>query len=267
MVVISWSRVSVHVIRYVYFLRIRLSHNMNVRDNGRNDVVGEDFPSILNELKHMGCVLLMTGDVGASVRTRQTRRLFGDPTIERERILVLTDTVRTQYIDNLPNGLSPDHPSVHLLNYREPLRAQTEAESPAPDPATPDLGDSDLETATVDDLTDLRETIMDTITVIETDSTPLAAATLRLGLTDLSVLLDLYGIDRVESFVGSVGDAVRDHRGMGFFYLAVANDDPVVQSLLPYFDIHIALRESPSAPATHRWYLPEYDLSSGWLEF
>lgn len=101
---------------------------MNVRDGRRNDavggVIGEDFPATLNELKHSGSVILMTGNVGTGLKSGQTRRLFGDPTIDRERVLVLTDTVRTEYIDNLPNGLSPDHPSVHLLNYREPLRAE-----------------------------------------------------------------------------------------------------------------------------------------------
>lgn len=233
---------------------------MNVRDDRRNDAVGgaigEDFPATLNELKHRGCVILMTGDVGAGLRSKQTRRLFGDPTIDRERVLVLTDTARMQYIDNLPNGLSPDHPSVHLLNYREPLRAEANDADTIP---------VDSDSATVSELVDLQDTVIDTITAIEADSTPLAAGKLRLGLTDLSVLIDLYGIDRAESFVQYVGDTVRDHRGMGFFYLAVANDDPIVQSLLPYFDIHIALRESLSHPASHRWSLPEYDMTSGWL--
>ena len=238
---------------------------MNVRDDGRNDtdegIIGDDFASTLDELKHSGCALLLTGDVSATVRATQTRRLFGDPAIDRERVLVLTDTTRTKYIDNLPDGLSPDHPSVHLLNYRALLRA--DGESSVPD--TPILAASDPETATVSDLDDLHETITDTITTIETRSTFLAAGKLRIGLTDLGVLLDLYGIDRTESFVQSIGTIVRDRRGMGFFYLAAANDDPIVQSLLPYFDIHIALHESPSAPARHRWYLPEYDLTSGWL--
>lgn len=241
---------------------------MNVRDSEGNDVIGEvigeDFPATLDELKYRGCVILMSGDVGASIRARQTRRLFGDPTIDRERVLILTDTVRTQYIDNLPNGLSPDHPSVHLLNYREPLRAEVNDESTVPDPDAPILADSDSD-VTVSELTDLRTTIMDTISMIESRSTPLAAGKLRLGLTDLSVLIDLYGIDRAETFVESVGTTVRDHRGMGFFHLAVANDDPVVRSLLPYFDIHIAFRESPTVRARHCWYLTEYDLSSGWL--
>jgi hypothetical protein len=240
---------------------------MNVRNGGRNDtdegMIGDDFASTINELKHSGCVLLLTGDVSAVVQAKQTRRLFGDPAIDRERVLVLTDTARTKYIDNLPDGLSPDHPSVHLLNYREPLRAETDGESSVPD--TPILVASDSETATVSDLADLHETITDTITAIETRSTFLAAGKLRIGLTDLGVLLDLYGTDRTESFVQSIGTIVRDRRGMGFFYLAAANDDPIVQSLLPYFDIHIALHESPSAPARHRWYLPEYDLTSGWL--
>jgi hypothetical protein len=240
---------------------------MNVRNGGRNDtderMIGDDFSSTLDELKHSGCVLLMTGDVSAGVRATQTRRLFGDPTIDRERVLVLTDTARTKYIDNLPDGLSPDHPSVHLLNYREPLRAETGSDSSVPD--TPIIAESDSATATVSDLDNLHDSITDTITAIETRSTFLAAGKLRIGLTDLGVLLDLYGIDRTESFVESIGTIVRDCRGMGFFYLAAANDDPVIQSLLPYFDIHIALHESLSTSARHRWYLPDYDLTSGWL--
>lgn len=233
----------------------------NKRTDTVEETIGDDFADTLHELKDKGCLLLVTGDVSAGARAKQTRRLFGDPMIDRERVLVLTDTDRTQYIDNLPNGLSPDHPSVHLLNYREPLRTETDSESSVPETHTPIGSEPEV---TVDGLSDLREAITDTIAAIETHSTSLTSGELRICLTDLSILLDLYGIDATESFVQAFGTVVRDSRGMGFCYLSVANDDPIVRSLLPFFDIHIELRESSDA-VSHRWHLPAYDLSSEWL--
>lgn len=236
---------------------------MDVRSAGVNyaagDEIGRDFTATLEELKHKGCSLLVTGDVDGRTRAKQTRRLFGDPTIDRERVLVLTNPARRQYIDTLPAGMSPDHPSVHLLNYREPRASDDEPDSEASVSSPPAS-----ETA-VDGLGGLQDTISDTITGIQSHTTFLAAGALRLGLTDLSVLLELYGIDATKTFVQATGAEVRDRRGMGFCHLSVPSDDPIVRSLLPFFDIHIELREPAANPVCHRWHLCAYELSSAWL--
>lgn len=236
---------------------------MDVRSAGVNhavDGIGRDFAATLEELKHRGCSLLVTGDVDSRTRAKQTRRLFGDPTIDRERVLVLTDTSRRQCIDTLPPGMTPDHPSVHLLNHRESRAVSVWAASDEADVS------SRLESETgVDGLTGLRDAITDTIAGIQTRTTFLAAGALRLGLTDLSVLLDLYGIDATKSFVRATSSEIRDARGMGFCYLSVSSDDPIVRALLPFFDIHIELREPAANPTRHRWHLCAYDLSSAWL--
>lgn len=229
-------------------------------NHAAGDGIGRDFATTLEELKHRGCSLLVTGDVDSRTRAKQTRRLFGDPTIDRERVLVLTDTDRRQCIDTLPPGMTPDHPSVHLLNYHEPSAVSVRAD------ADESGVSSRLESETaVDGLTDLRDAITDTIVGIQTRATFLAAGALRLGLTDLSVLLDLYGIDATKSFVRTTSSEIRDARGMGFCYLSEPSDDPIVRSLLPFFDIHIELREPTANPARHRWHLCAYDLSSAWL--
>lgn len=223
---------------------------------------GQEFAAALDDLKHTGCFLLVTGDVDDPVRIKQTQHLFGDPAIDRERVLVLTNTTRTRYSDYLPHGMAPDHPSVHLVDYREPLRSDTVTETRVGKAGrSPDAS----EQVQTDGLDDLNETITDTIAPIRERPMPLAASELRVCLTDLSVLLDRYGVAATTSFVRTVGKTVRAARGMGFCYLSVANDDPVIGPLSSQFDVHIELRESVADPARHRWYLPDYELASEWI--
>lgn len=224
---------------------------------GDETTVGLDFAGALGELKHAGCTLFVTGNVTESVCAAQARKLFGDPSVSHERVLVVTDTVHAQSSEYLPDDVSTDSQSVHLVDYRAPLRSGTVTQDGQSDAATT--------SSSVDSVDIVRDSVLETLDSIQSRREPARPSELRVGVVTLSGLLDQYGLDETESFVEAVSTAVREARGMGFFYLPVPTSDPAIDALAPLFDVHVEMRTHGGDTPEHRWNLSDYGLITEWL--
>ena len=206
------------------------------------------FEDVLASLKQSGCNLLVTGAVADDVTARATRKLLGTPTEPRERVLALTDSVVENPVTYLPGSLYPHHDGVDILDYRDIGRSASTAERS--DGGTPRTLDA------------IGEELCATVTRRGRDTTP---AQLRLGVVSLQSLLDRHDADAVERFLDRVTGTVLDTCGMAHYHLRLPDDDPAVESLSPFFDARIELRQLDGMIPEQQWHVPAKDVESGWV--
>lgn len=213
-----------------------------------------DFESYLRALKRHGCNLLVTGEASKENFAAMSRRLLGTPSDHRVRMLGLTNTSATDAGSLLPDGVSTSDPAVQLFEYNSPTRSvATEAPSPSTTP-------------TRSDLVEFQDSICDAIATHDAESEPLAAAELRVGVTDLCPLVSDYETETVAEFVRTVGSEVLRARGMAHYCLPTSVHEPIVADLQPAFDARIEIRKGNGHPPMHRWYVPEHDITTPWVE-
>lgn len=234
-----------------------MSSGNRLRDGGgdsseRFSLGDPEFESFLGALKRHGCNLLVTGEAGDEVFAAMTRRLLGTSTEERIRLIALTDETSHDAASLLPGDVGVDDPRVRVLDHGIPTRF-VEADSASPTTA---------ESA----LVEFQEEIRGTIQGIEADAGGLDPAELRVGVVSLCPLVDAYGVDAVAEFARTIGSEVLRARGMAHYRLSIADDEPIARELSPEFDARIEVRRRNGRPPKHRWHVPEYDLTTPWVE-
>lgn len=218
----------------------------------------DSFAVELMGLKRRGCCVLVTGPVDEQVRAAQSRRLFGESDEPRQRVLILTEEAPSHTAQYLPNGITPTHSSVRILDYTDIIHDMTGAISPSPQ-----LSPADIGSGAAGPMTGLCALLCDPVcNAIPADS--LRPGELRVGITTLGVLLDTDGLSATRAFVRSIRSHILAAHGMGHFHFPGDPDSEVFSALRPLIDIHIKLRNPDGIPE-HRWHLLETDHSTGWL--
>jgi hypothetical protein len=211
------------------------------------------FSESLQRLKRHGCSLLLVGSVPGRTRLSAVRRLLGDDTLPRRRVVAVTDEAPRRITGLLgPNDARIlDHASA------SGVRGATSTVPPATDDPRVRHVESGLDT--------LARAIGEEIDRIERGRT-LDSAELRLSVDSLRPLLGGHHVESVGEFVESVGDRVRAADGMAHHVLPAPYDSGVVQSLTDSVDATVELRAKRTGPE-QRWHLPDADLTTSWIEF
>ena len=224
------------------------------RDDGgqRFSFEDPDFESYLRALKRHGCNLLVTGEAGRDVFAAMTSRLMGAPSGRRQRLLALTNARASDAGSLLPGEVGVEDPDVTVFEYSTSTRAAA-TEAPSPHASSP----------TREEIFEFQDDICD---AIDAESDELAPGELRVGVVNLCPFVHEYETETVAEFTRTVGSAVLRARGMAHYCLPTSAHKPIVADLQPEFDARIEIRQGNAGLPMHRWYVPEYDITTPWVE-
>jgi hypothetical protein len=230
-------------------------------DGTRGSTPGDpqQFATALAELKHTGCVVLVTGAVDATVRSALSRRLFGAVARPRQRILIHPTDTALSLASYLPHGLTPTSTAVHSVTDAQ-LRGDGSAVADATPPAE---GDTTPDPFSIDTIYGRRFDSF--LTELNPIAGTFAPSELRVGILTLKELLDQHGQTAAQTALTTVGRQMRARHGIGHCHLPVASDSDVATALAESAAIHIHLREREGSPPEQCWYLRDADCCSAWL--
>lgn len=213
------------------------------------------FRKWLANLKQVGSTILITGEVPREVSARASRKLYGRAD-RRFRILGLTDRTITDADARFPEDVSADDPATWIVDKRCGERSVRSTAASA---------DSDLELPRTDDAQQLCEEIRTAVRFYEQDADGLDPAELRIGIDSLFPLVE-QDFQATESALEALRSTVRDVQGMAHCHLRVPDDDEIVDQLMSQFDARIELRKRPRRKPEQRWYSPDADAKTPWME-
>lgn len=230
---------------------------MRIRMGGRVPSSGDlqDFTTALGDLKHAGCMVLVTGTVDETVRAATSRQLFGMPKLPRKRVLVPIEDSPLPLTTYLPNGITLDSTSVRLCEWDQPLcdrRSESESER-----LTSDGGPLELAAC--------FQRLTSVLAEDEATSDESVPGELRVGILTLAHIIEQYGQTATAAFLARLGQRIRSHHGMGHCHLPSPSNSTQVTSLVGTVDIHIHLRDRNGYPPEQRWFLCETDHNSAWM--
>lgn len=209
-----------------------------------------DFESFLRALKRHGCNLLVTGEAGEEAFAAMTRRLLGVPSQRRVRLLALTNA-RIENVERLlPDGIGATGRGVEVLRHGSAVRG-TAATDISPGTSSPPQSE----------LVAFQDDVCDAV-----GTEGLTPGELRVGVVNLCPFVSDYGTEAVAEFARTVGSEVLRAHGMAHYCLPAVDDAPVVAELQPEFDARIEVRKGNDSPPTHRWHVPQHDLTTPWVE-
>lgn len=213
------------------------------------------FTKWLSELKQTGSNILITGEVPDEVSAQASRYLFGRE-LRRFRVLALTDQTIENAEARLPADTSADDPDTWIIDQRCGERSV---------PATAGDFTTDLRTPETADAQALCNEIQTAISFYDEKADGLDPAALRVGVDSLFPLLQ---DDRsaTERALRTLGATVRGVQGMAHYHLRVPDDDEIVEELMGLFDARIELRKRPRRNPEQRWYAPDIDAKTPWME-
>lgn len=224
---------------------------LSFRGNGTQT----NFTKWLKNLKQVGSNILITGDVPDPVSARASRNLFGREE-RRFRVLGLTDKTITNADARLPEETSFDDPKTWVIDQRCGERSV---------PQTASSVTSELDSLEANDARQLYNEIQTAISFYNEQADGLDPAELRVGIDSLFPLVqeDLPAAKRI---LRTLGTTIRGIHGMAHYHLRVPDDDEIVDQLMEFFDARIELRKRPPLNPEQRWYAPEIDAKTPWVE-
>lgn len=228
---------------------------MAIEPHFRGDGDNPSFRKWLSNLKQVGSNILVTGEVPTEVSARVSRYLFGRE-LRRFRILALTDQTITNADARLPDEASFEDPETWTIDQRRGERSV---------PATARDFTSGLDSLQTDDAQQLCNEIQTAISFYDEKVDGLDPAELRVGIDSLYPLLE-QDSDTVGRVLRTLGATVRGVHGMGHYHLRISPDDEIVDELMPLFDARVELRKRPRQNTEQRWYAPELDAKTPWME-
>jgi hypothetical protein len=195
----------------------------------------------LEQLKQHGCNILVTGSVPIQISTRTSRRLLGDPSCPRERIVCLVgdDSDRDRWVP----PKAPDARTQIVV-------------ADSPEAFHPATLDSTLGVAT-------RNAVK---SIDQVDDDDVGSGGIRVCFYSLSPLLTEFGVDPTVDTLARFTQWIRSVRGIGHFHLPQPSDSCAVEDVQHVFDIEVQLRDSPGKEISPewRWHLPNYG-TTHWL--
>lgn len=210
------------------------------------------FIAALDELKHAGCMVLVTGTVDETVRAATSRRLFGTSQLPRQRVVVVTDDVPLQPTSYLPNGINPDCTDVRLCGWGNFPRRSAR------------LQDSRLSGTGHPELAAYSRHLKKVLAETEPSSVGPPGA-FRVGVLTLLDIVAQYGQKETVDFFDQLSQQVRSYCGLGHCHLPLPSDSTVTTSFVDTVDIHIHLRDREGHPPEQHWHLCGFDHRSGWI--
>ncbi|UPV74753.1 hypothetical protein M0R89_01460 [Halorussus limi] len=212
------------------------------------------FSEWLAKLKRTGSNILLTGEVPDAVSARASRSLFGRED-RRFRVLGLTDQTIRNAATRLPDDASFDDPTTWIIDQRRGERSV---------PATAQGFTPDSDSLRTDDARQLCDEIQTAISFYDERADGLDPAELRVGVDSLFPLVQE---DRAATrhVLGTLCATVRSVHGMAHYHLRVP-DDEIVDDLMGLFDARVELRRRPRRNPEQRWYAPEIDAKTPWME-
>jgi hypothetical protein len=210
------------------------------------------FTESLQRLKRHGCNLLLVGSVPGRTRAAAVRRLLGDETLRRERVVAATEESPDRITGRLeaPDARILDHASTS-----EVRGTTTRAVGVTRNPRVRQVKSG---------LDALERAIVEEIGRVERAG-GLRPGELRVSVDSLRPLLGTCSVESVGEFVDRVGERVRDADGMAHHVVPASYDSTVVQSLTEYVDATVELRARRDG-SEQRWHLPGADLTTPWIE-
>jgi len=212
------------------------------------------FADALVELTGEPCNLLVVGAVPRHATVTACRRLFGDPSADRYRLLVYTHDGDVDVGDRLgagPMGPSPGTASVvrHLI----PSRSVEAVADPHPVETCVESGR----------LSELGRTVSDRILEFTRSTDDRSSREIRVCFDSLSAILAEYDTEPVFRFVNMMVGQIHDVGGVGLFHLPYPRDSEVVALLEPLFDGLVELRVV-DGQIQQRWHLADRAVTSDW---
>lgn len=211
------------------------------------------FAQALSGLKRRGSGLLVVGAARHEAHLGACRRLLGDASEHRRRLVVLTDSV--------PGGEARTDadagPGLRVIDRRPTTRSAAASER------------SGIGTAP-NDLRTLRRETLAAVEASDAEAEGLAPAELRVCLDSLRPLLDVYDERAVREFVRAVVEATREVGGMCHVHLPAEGDSAAVDSVADLFDATVEVRtvrwDGDEAPGIEqRWRLHDPEVATDWL--
>lgn len=221
----------------------------------RGDGTQASFTKWLSNLKQVGSNILVTGDVPDAVSARASRNLFGREE-RRFRVLGLTDRTITNSDARLPDETSFDDPKTWVIDQRCGERSVPQS-----------VGNviSELDSLETNDARQLCDEIQTAISFYDEKADGLDPAELRVGIDSLFPLVqeDLPAAKRA---LRTLGTTINGVHGIAHYHLRVSDDDEIVDRLMELFDARIELRKRPPLNPEQRWYAPDIDAKTPWVE-
>lgn len=225
---------------------------------------GSEFARRLTTLKREGGNVLVVGPVSRSVHASMGRRLLGETTGDRRRLLVASGSDPSPE-ERLPADVSRDPEHLQVLDHDPLMRSAASADpgdATGPFDPTGDRPGSETRQVVEGNLGDLGATITETIDTFEAIGGESGPGELRLCLDGLDVLVAEYGRSAVFGFLHLLTERVRRAGGLAHYHLPVDPDDPLVGMLGSLFDAVVELR-IPNGHPEQRW---TFDgVTSEWL--
>lgn len=231
-----------------------MTAELRFREGGSNP----RFSKWLANLKRVGSNILITGEVPDAVSARASRYFFGRAD-RRFRVLGLTDQTITSADARLPEDASFDDPDTWIIDQRQGERSVPASAATAVD-STPDLDPSGT-----DDARQLYEEVQTAISFYDEKTDGLDPAELRVGVDSLFPLVES-DLPATKRALRTLGATVRGVHGMAHYHLRVPAADEIVEELVHLFDARVELRKRPRRNPEQRWYAPELDATTPWME-
>lgn len=215
------------------------------------------FRPWLERLKLEGSNILVTGDVPAEISAQASRVLFSqDDEKHRYRILGLIGRESMDPDERLPEHVAVEDSETWIID-------QCASQRSAPKAAT-DLT-SDLEPLSTGDIRELCIEAQTAISFYERQSDGLEPAEMRVGVDSLDVPVE-DDLAETKTSLRMLAAAVRGVSGMAHYHIRSPHDSEIVEELMPIFDARIELRKRAKLNPEQRWYSPEMDLKTDWVE-
>lgn len=215
------------------------------------------FVDSLAELKRSGSNLLVTGPVQNDIHCTVCEQMLGNNSdASRCQIIVSSNPDDRSTSDEISSLISSSSP-VYIMNDSS---QQVEIFKISNDEREL-IFSSDT---TDDQLTNLRDSVINIIDQLETANDGFTPAELRVCFSMHLQLFDDYETERVISVIRSLTRHIQQSNGMGHLHLSTHPEQQFRSCLTPIFNGVVELDSKDSTPR-QRWHLPGSNVTSEWL--
>lgn len=189
----------------------------------------------LAELKERGCVTAATGQAPPEAMEAVCRRMFGDPDLDRRRLLV-TFSRESDPVDCLPSSLTPDDGNVLVRDRADAVREVAARVRDGQESPTDDVVRSHLD-AVAGDVLDVAADVVST--------TPGGLRVVVLRPDYLFPEIEAQSLASLVDFVARLRTLMERLGGMALLVVPRGGDDRVIRELREYVDVEFQVRAGP----------------------
>ena len=202
----------------------------------RGDGPTDELKSAFKRMKAAGCTVLVTGELSEPAQRQITRRVMGDPRMDRARVLALLGQA-PDADEWFPGDVTSADPDAHVIEIEDEDRSAAAASAPDELPPLPER--SDL----AGDLANRIDTIL--------EGRNLLPPQLRV------VVAPAYYDPSAEETIVQLVSVLNRIDGMTFLYLPRASVDELDPAVTGRVDGIIDIRTKHADEPEHRWIVME----------